>query len=124
MTTGTEDAVAHARCLATEQCTDGEIAAALVVEKGWAFLTAREFVAGIADDLVTARHYGRSLMRRRHSALAAGKDLGKVTGAHVAAMESYGRAYLNLDEHQKVAKLIEAGERKMAKRPPKLGVAS
>lgn len=108
------DIASRARMLATEQLTDGEVAATLVVEFGYSLAGAREMVASMSDDLVTCRHYGRGLVRSRLSKLAAGEDLGKVQGAHLAAMEAYGRAYLNLDEHAKTAKLIERAERKVA----------
>lgn len=117
------DPATRARVLATEQLTDGEVAATLVIELGYTLSGARELVAAIADDLVTARHYGRGLIRQRLSKLAAGEDLGKVQGAHLAALATYGAAYLNLDEHEKTAKLIEGAERRLAKQTKGLRVA-
>lgn len=115
----------RARELATQQLTDGEVAATLVVEHGYSLLQAREYVASMADDLLTCRHYGRGLIRQRLSRLAAGEDLGKVLGAHLAALDTYGKAYLNLSEHDKVAKLVEKAERRVAagSKPKLVGAA-
>ncbi len=109
------DLAMRARCLATEQWPDGEVASALVVEFGLSLQAAREHVAAMADDLVTARLYGRGLVRSRIAQLAKGEDLGKVTGAHLSAMDTFGHAYLGLGEREQTAKLIEQAERKLAK---------
>lgn len=115
MTTDAAELATRARTAATEQLSDGEIAATLVVEFGLPLMAAREYVASNADDLLVCRHYGRGLIRARLSRLAAGDDLGKINGAHLSALDTYGRAYLNLDEHEKAVKVIENAEKRVAK---------
>jgi hypothetical protein len=104
----------RARCLATAQCTDAEVAARLSIELEMPFDDCERLVAQMTQELVTCRHMGRSVVRERTYMLATGELVEKVTGANLAAMETFGRAYLNLDEHQKLAKLVEKAERKVA----------
>jgi hypothetical protein len=109
-------AITRARELATAQCTDGEVAAAMVVEFGMGLSQALEWIAGVSQELVTMRHYGRTFVRERtyHLATMSPDDCKKANSNTLAAMATFGAAYLNLDEHQKLAKLVEKAERKVA----------
>lgn len=117
------DTRARARCLAFAQCSDYEIAAALATEQGTTYSAVWPTVEAMADELVTCRHYGRVTIRERTYRLASGQLTDKVTGAALSAMDTFGRAYLGLDEREELRKLVEKTERELAKGnkgPPKL----
>lgn len=111
---GTELAT-RARYLAMAQGSNAQIASGLVVEFGLSMQQAQEFVAGLAEELQHMRWAGQMTVKERHWRLTNGEDLGRLGGAHLSAMESFGRAYLGLGEREETAKLIEQAQKKLAK---------
>lgn len=110
-----QDMQSRARYLAMAQGSNAQIAAGLVVDFGLAYTRALEFVGGMSEELQAMRWAGQMLAKERDYRLMLGEDLGKVHGAHLAAMERFGRAYLGLGEREEVAKLVEEAQRKLAK---------
>jgi polyhydroxyalkanoate synthesis regulator phasin len=118
-----EDVATRARCLALAQGSNEQVAAGLVVEFGLSMDAARRFVSELSEELQVMRFAGQMGAKERLHRLMNGEDLGKLTGAHLAAMETYGRAYLGLGEREATAKAIEQAYRDLAKKhgAPKRG---
>lgn len=105
----------RARYLAMAQGTNQQVAAGLLVEFGLSMTQAQEFVAGMSEELQVLRWAGQMFAKERTFRLMSGEDLGKLMGAHLAAMEQFGRAYLGLGEREQVAKAIEAAMKQVAR---------
>jgi hypothetical protein len=118
-----EDIASRARCLALAQGTNEQVAAGLLVEFGLSMDQARRFVAEHSEELQVMRFAGQMGAKERLHRLMNGEDLGKLTGAHLAAMETYGRAYLGLGEREQTAKAIEQAYKERARKhgTPKRG---
>lgn len=114
MTDGS-DIATRARYLAMAQGTNAQIAAGLLVEFGLSMQQSQDFVAGMSEELQCLRWAGQMFAKERTFRLMSGEDLGKLMGAHLAAMEQFGRAYLGLGEREETAKLLEQAARKLAK---------
>lgn len=109
------DPATRARYLAMAQGTNAQIAAGLLVEFGLSMQQSQDFVAGMSEELQCLRWAGQMFAKERTFRLMSGEDLGKLMGAHLAAMEQFGRAYLGLGEREETAKLLEQAARKLAK---------
>lgn len=109
------DIATRARCLALAQGSNPQIAAGLVVDFGLSMQAAEEFVRGMSEELQCMRFAGQMGAKERLYRLMNGEDLGKLTGAHLAATETFGRAYLGLGEREETAKAIEQAFRQLAK---------